>query len=110
MLVQYEGVLLRGASPQALLSKARGASRELKDVFVSEGVLHVGAMRVALCRAGGNPALSSGSAANDVRSRHFDVDSSLSPCGAAAVSFPVAGTVRTVCPGIPARSPRRACA
>ena len=33
----------------------RGASHEPKDVFVSEGVLHVGAMEVALCRAGGNP-------------------------------------------------------
>ena len=35
--------------------KARGASHEPKDVFVSEGVLHVGAMRVVFCRAGGNP-------------------------------------------------------
>ena len=33
----------------------RGASHEPKDVFVSEGVLHVGAMGVALCREGGNP-------------------------------------------------------
>jgi hypothetical protein len=33
----------------------RGASHEPKDVFVSEGVLHVGAMGVALYREGGNP-------------------------------------------------------
>ena len=33
----------------------RGASHEPKDVFVSEGVLHVSVMGVALCRAGGNP-------------------------------------------------------
>jgi len=53
--------------PRALLSLAsfcprcevffntRGASHEPKDVFVSEGVLHVSVMGVALCRAGGNP-------------------------------------------------------
>ena len=35
----------------------RGASHEPKDVFVSEGVLHVSVMGVALCRAGGNPSL-----------------------------------------------------
>jgi len=35
----------------------RGASHEPKDVFVSEGVLHIGAMGVALCREGGNPFL-----------------------------------------------------
>src|SRR5450756_872935 len=60
-------------SPRVCLSNTRGASPEPKDVFsralfpnargalVSEGVLHVGAMGVALCRVGGNPALSSGS-------------------------------------------------
>src|SRR5450830_1772027 len=51
------GALLRGASHEpkdvfsrALFPNARGA-------LVSEGVLHVGAMGVALCRAGGNPVL-----------------------------------------------------
>src|SRR5450830_281933 len=55
--------------PRVLLSKApehffpmrgallRGASHEPKDVFVSEGVLHVGVMGVALCREGGNDTL-----------------------------------------------------
>src|SRR5450756_595358 len=56
------GVLLRGVSHEpkdvfsrALFPNARGA-------LVSEGVLHVGVMGVALCREGGNPALSLGSA------------------------------------------------
>ena len=51
------GALLRGASHEpkdvfsrALFPNARGA-------LVFEGVLHVGAMGVALCRAGGNPVL-----------------------------------------------------
>src|SRR5450830_835518 len=76
MLIQYEGCF-----PRVLLSLAsfcprcevffkapehfipmrgvllRGASHEPKDVFVSEGVLHVGVMGVALCREGGNDTL-----------------------------------------------------
>src|SRR5450756_993021 len=54
----YKRQLLRGASHEpkdvfsrALFPNARGA-------LVSEGVLHVGAMGVALCRAGGNPSWS----------------------------------------------------
>src|SRR5450830_1894493 len=55
MLIQYEGCF-----PRVLLSKARGASHEPKDVFsralfpnargalVSEGVLHVGVMRPSM--------------------------------------------------------------
>src|SRR5450756_2912913 len=76
MLVQYEGCFSRALLSLAsfcprceVFFKARGASHEPKDVFsralfpnargalVSEGVLHVGAMGVALCRAGGNPVL-----------------------------------------------------
>src|SRR5450756_1890505 len=47
----------------------RGASHEPKDVFVSEGVLHVSAMGVALCREGGNPALSPTSTSSHSRTQ-----------------------------------------
>jgi hypothetical protein len=43
--------------PPSMLVQYEGCPPEPKDVFVSEGVLHVGVMGVALCHACENPAL-----------------------------------------------------
>src|SRR5450759_4497167 len=51
------GALLRGASHEPKDVFSRALFSHASGALVSEGVLHVGAMGVALCRAGGNPVL-----------------------------------------------------